>query len=57
MGLSKDYRSIAKLRGGPGGWYCVCCNPYRCHPRKMKRMARRLARRTSRQRVREDSDG
>lgn len=57
MGLSKDYRSISKLQGGPGGWHCVCCNPCRCHPRKMKRTARRLTRRVNRQRVREDSDG
>lgn len=56
MGLSKDYRSIAKLHGGPGGWYCACCNPYRCHPRKMKRAARRMTRRISRQQVRKNSD-
>ena len=45
MGLSKDYRGIAKLNGGPGGWRCPCCNPYRCAPCRMKAKAHRLARR------------
>jgi hypothetical protein len=34
-----------KLKGGPGGWDCPCCNPFYCSPRKMKALARRLARR------------
>lgn len=39
------YRKDDKLRGGPGGWGCSCCNPYNCNPRNMKSLARRLARR------------
>ena len=35
----------SKLHYGPGGVACQCCNPYNCHPRKMKKLARRLVRR------------
>jgi len=49
MGLKKDYKGINKLKGGPGGWHCPCCNPYHCHPRNMKRKASRLARRKRKQ--------
>lgn len=42
--LKKDYRNVAKLRDGPGGWYCTCCNPFNCSPRKMKIKARRIYR-------------
>ena len=48
-GLSKEYKGITKLNGGPGGWRCSCCNPYNCEPRKMKRKARRLVRRKMKQ--------
>lgn len=51
MGLARDYRHNKKLQGGPGGWYCSCCNPFRCSPRRMKPLARRLARRTTKHRL------
>jgi hypothetical protein len=38
-----------KLVGGPGGWYCTCCNPLMVSPRRMKPLARRLFRRRLRQ--------
>ena len=40
-----------KLHGGPGGWHCHCCNPYRTSPRKMKPLARRTVRRVNKQRL------
>lgn len=50
MGLKRDYTksSVGKLDGGPGGWKCGCCNPYHCHPRNMKALARRRVRRAGR---------
>lgn len=41
----KTYHEFGKLRGGPGGLRCPCCNPYGCSPRKMKPKARRFVRR------------
>lgn len=38
-----------KLRGGPGGWHCPCCNKYQTSARRMKTKARRLVRRKQRQ--------
>lgn len=34
---------------GPGGIGCPCCNPYNCHPRKMKHHVRRVMRRKNKQ--------
>lgn len=46
MSLKKDYLGKSpKLERGPGGWRCLCCNPYRCQPRRMKARAHRLLRR------------
>lgn len=44
-------REISRLRSGPGGIGCPCCNPYGCHPRNMKHRARRLVRRKTRQAI------
>jgi hypothetical protein len=51
MSLKKTYRSHKKLNAGPGGWGCPCCNPYRCHPRRMKSKARRFVRRVEKARL------
>jgi len=50
MGLKRDYTksTVGKLDGGPGGWKCRCCNPFNCHPRNMKALARRRVRRVGR---------
>lgn len=52
MSLRKDYKGIAKLNAGPGGWHCNCCNPFGCNPRKMKPLARRHVRRVFKQMTR-----
>ena len=53
MSFKKSEYTIAsaKLHAGPGGWYCICCNPYRCSPRNMKMKARRVVRRVNKQRI------
>ena len=53
MSLKKSYLKHKKLRSGPGGWGCPCCNPYSCSPRRMKKLARRLVRRVSKQETRQ----
>jgi hypothetical protein len=51
----KEMGKVSKsLLGGPAGWHCKCCNPYKCHPRKMKPLARRLYRRVSKQNFEKD---
>ena len=52
MSLAKEYFGKGKLQAGPGGWGCPCCNPYGCHPRNMKHLARRHVRRKSKLAVR-----
>jgi hypothetical protein len=48
--LKSDYKvARGKMKEGPGGWHCNCCNPYDCHPRKMKPLARRRLRRILKQ--------
>ena len=54
--LGKSYRRDDKLNSGPGGWGCSCCNPYNCHPRNMKHLARRLVRRKRNEEVRIDTN-
>lgn len=51
--FKRDYlrSDCSKLADNHGGWYCPCCNPYGCHPRSMKKLARRRFRRVSKQRV------
>lgn len=49
MSLKKDYLKHDKLKAGPAGWGCPCCNPYNCSPRRMKVLARRFVRRKVRQ--------
>lgn len=56
MSLKQEYKAIHKLRAGPGGWYCPCCNPYGRHPRNMKHLAHRLVRRKSKQKVNNHGD-
>jgi len=51
---NRDYREHKKLNGGPGGWRCTCCNPYRTEPRNMKARAHRLSRRVSKHRLNND---
>ncbi len=48
--LKTDYirTHVGKMRAGPGGWRCQCCNPFFCHPANMKRKARRRVRRGER---------
>lgn len=47
--LRSDYRKSGsiKMAGGYGGFYCPCCNAYRCSPRNCKHLVRRRMRRTS----------
>jgi hypothetical protein len=48
----KSYADASKtLQGGKYGWYCPCCNPYGCSPRKMKAKAHRIRRRSEKQNV------
>mgnify|MGYP006931609950 CR=1 FL=1 len=51
MSLKRDYVKVqcGKMRDGPGGWQCPCCNPFGCSPRKMKPLARRRLRRNRKQ--------
>lgn len=53
--MKRDWRvGHGKLRAGPGGLGCPCCNPYRCHPRNMKSRMKRTIRRVTKQNFRED---
>ena len=53
----KEYTEASeKLHGGPGGWYCPCCNPFHCNPRNMKAKARRIVRRVNKQRLKNIED-
>lgn len=52
MSLARHYDGHPKLNGGPGGWKCPCCNPFRCAPRRMKAKAHRFIRRKENERVR-----
>ena len=40
--MKQDYRIVGS---GPGGFFCNCCNPWSCHPRKAKPLSRRYVRR------------
>lgn len=46
-----EYIGYKKLRAGPGGIKCPCCNPFHCHPRKSKPVMRRHKRRVDKQRL------
>jgi hypothetical protein len=52
--MRNEVIGIAKLRGGPGGWKCPCCNPMNCSPRNMKHLARRMVRHITKQRMAKD---
>ncbi len=54
MGFTAEYKEMKKLKGGPGGIYCPCCNPYCCCPQKMKPKSRRLTRRVKKQELRKE---
>lgn len=56
MSLKKDYLRHNKLRAGPAGWDCQCCNPYACSKRRMKVLARRYVRRKVRQEDQKQND-
>ena len=51
--MSKEYQCYAKLKAGPGGIGCPCCNPYHCHPRSAKPLMRRFKRRKERQELKQ----
>lgn len=44
----------AKLKNGPGGIACTCCNKFNCHPRNMKHLARRILRRVNKLHLRDE---
>jgi hypothetical protein len=52
--MKSETIGIKKLNAGPGGWHCPCCNPFHCHPRKMKAKARRMVRHINKQNLRKE---
>ena len=55
--LAKEYYDTPKLKGGIGGWYCHCCNPMNCAPRKMKDLAHRILRRKKKMELQKEEEG